>query len=268
MKRLCVIGTSHIGALKTGWDEIRANHSDWDIVFFGAPNVGIKERLDSVRPLGAKLVSDDKFTRQYFELTSEGKPEIDLTSYDCFLIQGAGIAITPMMRAIYLSFRSERHALPGGVALVSEACFSNAVKGTFLSSVAVRLANDISNVVDTPVYLMPGPYPSEGLLKAEHSSKEIWKKVIQSWQAIYQADDHLILKEQYQEGLEAVRKEGIHLMDIPAELESIPCFTPHKYCSGGEWLQDGKYEVTPEDDFFHMNSKYGAALLNAFFKRA
>lgn len=268
MKRLCVIGTSHIGALKTGWDSIKTEQSDWDIVFFGAPDYGVKERLRHVKRSGSKLAPMEKYTREYFEITSGGQSEIDLDAYDCFLIQGAGISVSLIMRSIYLQFRSERHAMPGGNILVSDACFSDAVKGLFLSSVAVRLADDISAAVEKPVYLVPGPCPSDGLLSARKATKKVWREAIQNWQKIHAAGDDLVLADQYKAGLDAVRAVGYRLIDIPEELYGGPCFTKHEYCHGSEWLQDNKYETSPDDDYLHMNSRYGAKLLNAFFEVA
>ncbi|SDD84579.1 hypothetical protein [Kordiimonas lacus] len=266
MKKLCVIGTSHVGALKTGWDAIKAEQSDWDIVFFGAPDFGVTERLRHVKRRGSKLVSVEKYTREYFKVTSGGQAEIDLEAYDCFLVQGAGIGINLIMRTIYSFFRSERHAMSGGNVLVSEACFSDAVKGLFLSSVAARLADEIAAAVDTPAYLVPSPCPSEGLLSATKTSKKVWMEIMRNWQKIHAAGDHIVLEDQYRAGLDAVRAQGYRLIDIPAEFYSAPCFTKHEYCKGSEWLQDAKYEASPDDDYLHMNGRYGATLLKSFFE--
>lgn len=78
MRSIAVLGNSHVGAIRQGWDEIRDQHQDTDVTFFAAPNrlfdcmeLGInksfgildpstvdEENLDKIRALNSSLVID------------------------------------------------------------------------------------------------------------------------------------------------------------------------------------------------------------------
>lgn len=83
--RLCIIGNSHIAALKTAWDaSIGVEYPGLRPTFFGARGGGLT-RLDVQ---GDVLSTDDPKIRSDLAFTSGGQCRIDPADHDAFLVYG------------------------------------------------------------------------------------------------------------------------------------------------------------------------------------
>lgn len=89
MNKICIIGNSHVGSLKRGWDKIRNNYPDKKITFFAHRADG----LNGLIPSDGKLIPNNEVLAKAIEFTSGGKKEIDPNEYDIFLIYGAGMSV-------------------------------------------------------------------------------------------------------------------------------------------------------------------------------
>lgn len=81
--RILVIGTSHVAALKLGWEIVAAQHPDVTLTIFGAP-LG---KLASLKPEGAQLVSADAEARSLL-LASGGAEVVSPGDFDAVLLVG------------------------------------------------------------------------------------------------------------------------------------------------------------------------------------
>lgn len=84
MIRVCVIGNSHVAALKLAWDNIAAEFADFSFTFFashGASTTGLIAKDGQLVPKSLAL------SRQ-LELTSGGLSAINPDDYDVFLSYG------------------------------------------------------------------------------------------------------------------------------------------------------------------------------------
>jgi hypothetical protein len=85
MTQICIIGDSHVAALRSGWHHAAAEFPDLQITFFAGMNryMGGLERADGA------LIATTTELRQAFERTSNGLFRIE-NSYDHFLLCGLG----------------------------------------------------------------------------------------------------------------------------------------------------------------------------------
>ncbi|MFC3441904.1 hypothetical protein ACFOKF_12070 [Sphingobium rhizovicinum] len=82
--RFAVLGNSHIGSIKRGWDIVSAQQPDHQMDFFGARRDGLKSlELD-----GNRLRPTDPDVLESIRFTSGGLDHIDLDAYDAFLLYG------------------------------------------------------------------------------------------------------------------------------------------------------------------------------------
>lgn len=267
MTRLCCIGTSHIGALKSGWEAMAAQWPGVELSFFGAPNLNANE--ESIKHLtlqGRNIVPTDRDVLYYYRLTSGGLSHIDIDAYDGFIVQG-GLSVTQAIN-LYVLFRTDEQVHGDEDVLVSVGCLVESLTELFRSSYAYRLTTALYQLTRKPVFLVADPRPSVGLLACESSESEAWNFYIQLIKRMHACGNHVSQARYYQAALQAVRQQGVAIVDGPAPLIVDELFTPHEFCKESLWLQNEKFETSPRDDFFHMNQHYGAAVLREIFARA
>jgi len=88
MTRLCLMGNSHLAALKLGWDRLRDAHPDVAVTFFGSRGAGV---CKGMRLEGGALVPSAQDLVN-FRWTSGGLKEIRLEDFDCFALVALGFA--------------------------------------------------------------------------------------------------------------------------------------------------------------------------------
>ena len=97
--KICVIGTSHLGALKQGWDMVRDEFAGLDLVFFGSPGSSLRQ----LRTKGTRLVADDAALAKSLAYTSGGLSEIVIADYDAFLLYGVLFRLPRLRRGISMA---------------------------------------------------------------------------------------------------------------------------------------------------------------------
>ena len=88
--KVCIIGDSHVGALKKAWAVIDRTFPGIRITFFALPALA----LDSVVAANGTLCSVSEGDRKALEFISGGKSHIDPGEYDVFLVYGCGARAT------------------------------------------------------------------------------------------------------------------------------------------------------------------------------
>lgn len=85
--KICIIGNSHIAALKLAWTEMSDTRHQDDIVFFG-------HRGTKIADLAAQdgvLAPENQRLRKAMRFTSGGLAVIDPKAYDIILVHGVGV---------------------------------------------------------------------------------------------------------------------------------------------------------------------------------
>lgn len=254
MKRICIIGNSHLGALKQAVDgpPIPGVTGRYSFDTFGA----IRATLSETRVAEGRLVPTRKHVRQSFKRTG-GQEEIDLTCYD----------------GVILAFRNSPYFIRAytcgaNIAPLSHAVVS-AVHEAFLRNWSVTLAKAIAEVLGTrPVWFLGRPFNAAH----DHHAKRLLGVLndpddgaqAQAW--IKDICAHV------SDTIENTRPASNLFFRRPPEevLEPFGLFTQSVYSRGGKKLaaqlkSDAHAEGTTGEDTMHMNGSYGAAVLADIF---
>ena len=249
--RLCIIGNSHLAAIKLGWSSIASEHPGIQPTFFGSPRATLRE----LHWRGPVLAARTEPVRRSLRLTSGGQHEIDPRQFDAVLLCGLGFGLRQAAK-LYQSHRHLRLARPpAGIHLVSAACFQEALLGLMEQTVAVRLGRLIRQGCALPLLLLPTPMPSEDLLQSE------MEDVIGWWKPVLQAGDEAALLAEHERACAALVPPFSRILPQAAETLASPMTTRRSFQQGGVHLTAGPSERPAEADATHMNAAYGAATL-------
>lgn len=259
--RICCIGTSHLGCLKSGWEEIEADYPGISMTFFGAPNAGMTELISAVTLSDGSIVPRLSILEQYFAFTSGGQQKIRIADYDAFIVIGCGVGLTPLFD-IYEMHRSRRMDVQAPY-MVSEDCIIDSVSEIFLNSTASRFVGTIRSIKKVPVFVIPDPRPSAATLDQVGSPNPIWDRYIRLVKDMHSLGDGEVVCEIFRRTLAPLANVGANVIDASGSLITQHVFTPHEFCRDSIWLQNGRYEQSPTIDFFHMNGSFGARILRS-----
>lgn len=259
--RICCIGTSHLGCLKSGWEEIEPEHPGITMTFFGAPNAGMTELIASVALSEGSIVPCLPLLEQYFAFTSGGHTAIQIADYDAFVVIGCGVGLTPLFD-MYETHSSCRMAVQGQQ-LVSDECIIDTASQIYLNSTAARFVGAIRSVNKVPTFVIPDPRPSLATLEQAGSPNPIWDRYIRLVKRMHKSGDGESVCDLFRRSLAPLTNSGATVIDASGPLITQHIFTPHEFCQDSVWLQNGRYEESPAIDFFHMNGAYGARMLRS-----
>jgi hypothetical protein len=158
MKKICLIGDSHLACLQTAisGSDIREKN---ELTFFGCHANLVSGLVLS----GRKLVSINAELAGKLKQFSAGKDQVDIDGYDRFVIIGHGFWMGTVVGR-YRHYVSD--SMPGttmGKYLLSDECFVTVSEQICRRSEALRLAVAIRSVSDKPITVVPNPNPGFGL---------------------------------------------------------------------------------------------------------
>lgn len=160
---VCIIGNSHIAAVKQAWDN-RAPRVSADLAttFFSA-QVRLMEHLVLE---GRVLVPTQDELAAKLHYTSGGTNVIDIDAYDAFVMIGSGFGVDPLK---FREIGGTAAHLPYGPVepLLSERCYEAAMAEIQRDSMTIRLIKTIRGVADKPALIVAAPYLSERVLEED-----------------------------------------------------------------------------------------------------
>ena len=249
--RLCVIGNSHLAAVKLGWDQLASGHPGVQPRFFGSPRATLRE----LHWHGPVLVCRSEQVQRNLRMTSGGLDQIDLREFDAVLLCGLGFGL----RQVAKLNLSHRHTGLAGQAtaahLVSRACFQAALRGQMEQTVAVRLGRLIREGCSLPLLLAPTPMPGEGLMQSQDED------IIRWWQPILEAGDEAALLADHEQACSTLVPPFTRILAQPPVTLASPLTSRQIYQQGAARLAGGNNEPQPDGDVMHMNAAYGAEVL-------
>lgn len=222
--RLCIIGNSHLAALRLGWDRVGAEFPWAQPQFFGARG----EALLDLHAQGSRLVPGNADLAARIAHTSGGETEIDPARYDAALLVGMNYLPT-MPRDARLS-QAVRAA-------AARAAFGRALAGHVFAELRKAAPG-------LPVHVMPNP------LQRRAPGAEPAVAVVPYAQRL----------EDLRRGL---GEEGpVHVAGQPPETLVDELYTADAWGMGALALDDGRGSyVKKDEDLSHMNADYGALFL-------
>jgi hypothetical protein len=161
VKQVCIIGNSHVAALKLAWTNGASElHRGLALSFFSAQNY----MLDQIEREGRTLAPQRRDAAEKLRFTSGGLDRIEIDRYDAIVLVASGFGIDiPKLRSQCGTPAHEDFSRVEQ--LVSTACFDAVLEATFESSRAIALIDMIREVApDKTVVLAAAPYMSARLL--------------------------------------------------------------------------------------------------------
>ncbi len=229
MKRIAVLGNSHVACVKNAWDERGRNFQDFQLVFFADRGTS----LDGLVVQKSKLLAVDEDLARRIGFTSGGRTEVDPLEYDAFLLVGLGLTLE------YLSSET-----------FSRAVFRQAAVDSATASTSVMLARRLRSISDKPILVVPCP-----LLAVRPDSPAVEPRLL--------AEIVGVLRQMIFDPI------GVQFVEQPASSIAKGFWTKHKFSSGAGRLDlgDGMAgQIHPVRDRKHMNTAYGRLLLQIVLK--
>jgi hypothetical protein len=236
MTRVCLIGDSHLAALRSGWSA-----DDFPAVrptFFAAPAKSIGNLVVADGVLEA---SDDDLER-HLMITSGGQTRI-AGDYDHYLIHGLEFGLSLVLELC--------RGVPGmqnpkgWQARVTAASFTDTADAAIRNSLAIRTAAKLRQITAAPITLSPTPVSS-----ARYSNLRRRLSENANAQAVAAVFSNACRR--------AVREMNGRFLPQPAEtLDADGLATKPAYSR-----EPARFLIrNPSDDAAHMNAEYGAAVL-------
>lgn len=249
---LCVIGNSHLAAIKLGWENIAADHPDFNITMFGAPGhlLAYTEERDGI------IAPTQPATQKHFWRTGRA-PQIELNQYDRFLLVAVGFNPFFLFRNYYthpfygLNWRWQQ--------LVSRDCFIAAAEGAIMASPGPQMIDQIRRATDKPVELMPQAFRSDAILEGSDGHSLLFRTAVEH-------NDTAALSAlwtEYTTGADI----GASIIPQPAETMTHDIFTQRKFSDKSVQLR-GDLSIArsthSKSDCAHMNALYGQTVMSKY----
>ncbi|HWA91239.1 MAG TPA: hypothetical protein VG889_14475 [Rhizomicrobium sp.] len=239
MTRVCLIGDSHLAALKLAWNTLVQEFPDFTLDFFAAPG----KTLDGLSVSDGQLVPGSHPLAGSLKLTSGGKSTI-AGDYDRYVIHGLELGV-PAALEISRKYRAERHAKDWRTP-ISDDCYAEAVRGAARATLAGRTLVKLRAITTAPIFVCPTPMADARNQKIRQAmvetgeARDVVRLFVEGCERLARASEARFLS-QPDETLEA---DGI---GTKASLSSAPA----RFHA----------ELAAKNDNSHMNTAYGEAVL-------
>lgn len=236
---ICLIGDSHLGAVKLGWDAVESEFHGADLTFFVAP-----ARMMDLVLSGGSIAPATEELRQRFKRTSRGKLAIE-GDYDGYIVYGLGLIASRVM-LLYENCRAESHAPAAGRQPISDECFQLAYYGLLRETRAARAVALLRKITDSPIGLVAAPMRSLSHPEADVAMIE------------KNGDDAGVASafSTVARGLSTDLEVSLYLQ--PADTLVGPLRTNPMYSRAALIRADGNID---RSDYSHMNPAYGTVVV-------
>lgn len=246
MTRVCMIGNSHVAAMRYAWDEIAEANPGLTVDIFAqhALNLASVELLDD----GRLRLPEKPFWHFARNAEAATTRAVNLNHFDVFVL--VGLAFGPIN--VFRTFRRYHfYGLKSKRQLgLTRDNFRKAVWQTVEESAALHVATLIHSYTAKPVLLLETPLASEkGFSDADKPS-------MQSWRAAAENGDGPALMEIYAEMCAEMKSRNIVLVPQAEETKASAISTLQRFADNAGRTRSSD-DVRPEDDYLHMNTAYG-----------
>lgn len=259
MTRVAVVGNSHLGAIKLGWEQVAARHPELQVEFFAAPGTHYY-RLEMFEPRkfglppGSSSGTGERLDRL------NGRRWIDLAAADVVVVVGREAGFNA---AAGLLAEHDVDGLPEAGPELAPRRLSAAAFAAFADAIAARsgLVEHWRNWDRPRVHLLPRTRPAESALRGAATPE------LRPWRRLARSPEKLLAGiDSYVDRLEAeMAAEGVVLLRQPAASLSAHGLTRENMTRGSLRI-DGDVGHG-EDDVSHANAEYGALFWEAYASR-
>jgi len=232
--RVCLIGDSHLAALKLGWPRIQAGFPAVTPVFFAVPASLLQLEISD-----GKLVAPNARVRKRLANTSGGDGDIG-PDYDVYVLCGLELSSMRGLRA-YFANRPAAGALCGATADDFAAVMEPALRECLACDIAAKLRK----LTAAPLFFIANPLPAH----ERHAAR---------WQRLRNARLEATVAEAYERACSGIA--GCHAASfIPQPAETLD---PSGLTTRSRFYLLAPDEVAKETSLHtHMNPDFGAIVL-------
>jgi hypothetical protein len=245
MTRICVIGNSHLAALKLGWDAIKPEFSGIDLTFFGSAGAHIRE----LTVADGLLITTDRVLLRSMQDLSGGLSQIDPGCYDRFLVCGMEFSVSQVMR-VAAKFRPESHARDNRHP-ISDECFRLSVIGCLRESLMIQTVEKLRQITDKPIAALPTP------MRSDEDQRPVLRHIQTN------GDDEKIAAAFTDAARHVATEFNVRLFLQPGDTLANCLQTKAVYRQGSVRLRAGLNVESAQGDYRHMNKAYGELVLRS-----
>lgn len=228
--KVCILGNSHVSAVKTAWDQIESTfQGQVSLTFFAARGDGPKNfALES-----NDLVPQTEDLKRQISFTSGGLEKVHLDDFDVFVVYALGFNVVKEANSFY-----------------SQAVKNTVFEDRYFATPALHLIHLIRQYTDKPIFVGAHPFRASD---SDNVEAVMAPELIRGIE---------FLKKQFEQRYNAVFVPQSSVTTTDGR------FTQMKYCNGSIKLEVGahndgeRHEMT---DLTHMNAEYGKQWLKDFF---
>ncbi len=251
-KSVCVIGNSHLAAVKLAWDEHARDYPHISATMFGSPRASLRQ----TRVKAGKIVPTSDIVTKNFRWTAK-TDDIDLAAYASFHIVACQISTWQMFNAYrrfgYFELKSRR------AHLVSKDSFRQGARERLAGATGLHLARLIRKGSGAPIQLCKQAFPSEACV--ENPRKFPHDDIIKNGdiEELIDLHDQIVA--------DLFKDLDVEIVPQPSVTVARPGLTKRIYSDNSVRLREGLSKTHGENDYLHMNGLYGAEVLKQMFPR-
>jgi len=246
-QRICIIGDSHAGAFKLGWESIKNEFPSVEVTFLAIA----RGKMKHLKNEGTRLYFDRPNLIERIEMLGFSA-EIDVSEYDLFLVVGMMEPLHPL-----ILFQRE-HALPGQPdnskrQHVSEEMYIDAWQEQFRSTPMNNVLSKLQTSGIKKSYVIFKPLISNEIIEQNRTASRIYTELMND------AADNNRIWSLIERSMKGVLGENTYIPQ-PAETTVGGLLTQAQYSAGSTRLRSDE-EQHDDEDIKHMNGEYGAVCL-------
>jgi hypothetical protein len=249
--RVCIVGNSHVAALRKAWEPWRRAHgaAHLDVTFFGSHSASLR----NVGARDGRFVTDDPAVRRTLAMTTgRADPELAIGEFDLYVLYG-------LVNPNWYVARSASEGLdrPPTHPRVSRGLLRAIARQNFTQSLAMHMFGLVRSASDAPVIVAPQPYLSQAVIGDPGQSPygDAPPADLAQRPALLSAFDEVIAA--------AAVADGFRWLAQPAQTVLDDHWTRPEYCVDSVRLSAQMDQAHPDDDFAHMNQRYGEVVFDA-----
>lgn len=247
MKHICVIGNSHVGALKAGfksWKEPSYQASFFSIPGGGGPALGTEE--------GVLTIPERSVPRIVTDIEPSPQQRFDISRFDAIMLSGLGMpAIRVQNKTLHRFYVAagfiDKPDLLGDRQIISKNLFKALVEEELQSKESFKNIARISSIFQKNIYIQLFPLPSPDIINRDDFDLQCYGEKLGEFLSWY-----------YQIQIDTIKKytenKNVFIVDYPKEWMQAG-FIPLQYETGND-----TWHKTKEFGRYFMEELLGSKL--------
>lgn len=254
-KRLCVIGNSHVAALKDGWPLANGLAQHVQAEFFGC----LKEGMKSFAVLaGGKLGPSEAEAAAFFKDIATTGDFVEPGRYDAFILSGMKFFPNGLIRNYADYATPSTHNHQSARQFVTDATLEQALWDELKDGMMLHTARLLKQHTDAPIFIAWQPFLSDSLSDID------WRDAL--YRSIVENSDGAFIQ-RIMHGIDMrLEAEGFKVLWQPKKTVLEGVMTHRSYSVGSRQFRAGGGKEHRALDVFHMNADFGRLCWETWFK--